>query len=272
MVAPVVSDSTLATYLEDCEPLVTTIFHPKTVGTAPLNPSFTWQWFENGNNTLNVPSTGGQALPDVPKTYSNPGVYNIRVQMQLPNNKICYSFEENFDVWKQAVADFDWTPIQIDIVEPEVSFVSKSDGATQYNWTISDGGSYNIENPKHSFKDTGVFRVTLRASNINGCDSTITKSLRVLDIFRIFIPGAFSPNADDINTVWYPRFTSTLTLEVTIYNRWGEKIFFSNDNTGKWDGTFNGDPCPEGIYYYHMKVRENRKKWHYYNGTITLLR
>lgn len=272
MVAPVVSDSTLATYLEDCEPLVTTIFHPKTVGTAPLNPSFTWQWFENGNNTLNVPSTGGQALPDVPKTYSTPGVYNVRVQMQLPNNKICYSFEENFDVWKQAVADFDWTPLQIDIVEPEVSFVSKSDGATQYNWTISDGGSYNIENPKHSFKDTGVFRVTLRASNINGCDSTITKSLRVLDIFRIFIPGAFSPNADDINTVWYPRFTSTLTLEVTIYNRWGEKIFFSNDNTGKWDGTFNGDPCPEGIYYYHMKVRENRKKWHYYNGTITLLR
>ena len=272
MVAPVVSDSTLATYLEDCEPLVTNIFHPKTVGTAPLNPSFTWQWFENGNNTLNVPSTGGQALPDVPKTYSTPGVYNVRVQMQLPNNKICYSFEENFDVWKQAVADFDWTPLLIDIVEPEVSFVSKSIGATQYNWTISDGGSYNIENPKHSFKDTGVFTVTLRASNINGCDSTITKSLRVLDIFRIFIPGAFSPNADDINTVWYPRFTSTLTLEVTIYNRWGEKIFFSNDNTGKWDGTYNGNPCPEGIYYYHMKVRENRKKWHYYNGTITLLR
>lgn len=272
MVAPIVSDSTLALDLEGCEPYSTIIFHPKTIGTAPLNPAFIWKWYFNNNNTLDVPSTGGQNHPDIPRNFATSGVYNVRVDMQLPNNKICYSFNENIDVWKQAVADFDWTPLKIDIVEPEVSFTNGSTGATQYQWSISDGANYSDVNPKHSFKDTGMFSITLNATNANGCDSSITKSLRVLDIFRIFIPGAFSPNEDDVNSVWYPRFTSTLTVEITIYNRWGEKLFFSNDNTGKWDGTFNGKPAPEGVYYYNLKVRDNRKRWYYYNGTLTLLR
>jgi gliding motility-associated-like protein len=272
MVAPIVSDSTLAVDLEGCEPYNTTIFHPKTIGTAPLNPDFTWKWYFDGNNTINVPSSGGLNHPDIPRNYATSGIFNIRVDMQLPNNKICHSFSEIIDVWKQAVADFDWTPVKIDIVEPEVSFTNKSIGATQYQWSMSDGGSYSDANPKHSFKDTGMFTITLNATNVNGCDSSITKSLRVLDIFRIFIPGAFSPNEDDVNTVWFPRFTSTLTIELTIYNRWGEKLFYSNDNTGKWDGTYNGNPAPEGVYYYHLKVRDNRKKWHFYNGTLSLIR
>lgn len=272
MVAPVVTDSILATDLGGCEPYSTTIFHPKTMGTAPLNPTFTWKWYFDGINNTNVPSSGGASHPNIPKTYNNSGIYNVRVDMELPNNKICYSFNEEIDVWKQAVADFDWRPLQIDIVEPEVTFTNQSTGANQYNWQISDGSNYLIDNPVHSFKDTGWFSIILTASNQNGCDSTITKRLRVLDIFRIFIPEAFSPNADDVNTVWGPKYTSILTIEVSIYNRWGEKLYNSKDTEGKWDGNYQGKPCEEGIYYYHLKVRDNRKKWHYYNGTITLIK
>ena len=110
------------------------------------------------------------------------------------------------------------------------------------------------------------------AGTVHGCNDTTFQKLRVLDIYRIFIPNAFSPNKDDINTFWEPKYTSTLSIELTIFNRWGEKVYYSNDNTGRWDGTYNGVECEQEVYYYHLKIRDNRRKWHYYNGMINLLR
>ena len=271
-VAPVVTDSLLATVIDGCEPLSTVFFHPKTLAQSPLNPTFTWKWYFDGANSSNTPSSGGATHADIPKSYNTAGVYNTRVDMVLSNNKVCFTEAQTINVYEQAVADFSYLPRQIDIVEPEVSFTNQSIGATQYNWTFGDGGTDATKDPKHIYTDTGLFTVTMVASNINGCNDTTEQTLRVLDIFRIFIPGAFSPNQDELNTVWQPKFTSILTLEVTIFNRWGEKIYFSNDNSGKWDGTYNGAECPDGVYYYHIKVRDNRKKWHYYNGMITLIR
>jgi|GEM_PF-1579596 len=271
-VAPVVTDSLLATKIDGCEPLSTVFFHPKTLAQSPLNPTFTWKWYFDGANSTNTPSSAGATHADIPKSYNTAGVYNTRVDMVLSNNKVCFTEAQTINVYEQADADFSYLPRQIDIVEPEVSFTNLSVGATQYNWTFGDGGTDASKDPKHVYTDTGLFTVTMVASNINGCNDTTEQTLRVLDIFRIFIPGAFSPNQDELNTVWQPKFTSILTLEVTIFNRWGEKIYFSNDNSGKWDGTYNGEECMDGVYYYHIKVRDNRKKWHYYNGMITLLR
>ncbi len=271
-VAPQVSDSLLATIINGCEPLSTVFFHPKTIAQSPLNPSFTWKWYFDGANSFNTPSTGGATHADIPRNYNIAGLYNTRVDMVLPNNKVCFSTDQNIEVYEQAVADFSYLPKQIDIVEPEVSFTNLSVGGTAFNWTFGDGGTDATKDPKHIYSDTGLFTVTMIASNVNGCNDTTEQTLRVLDIFRIFIPDAFSPNKDEFNTVWQPQFTSILTLEFTIFNRWGEKLYFSNDNTGKWDGTYNGVDCMEGVYYYHIKVRDNRKKWHYYSGMITLIR
>ena len=171
----------------------------------------------------------------------------------------------------QASADFSYLPRQIDIVEPEVSFTDLSTGADGYVWKFGDGGTDGVQNPKHSYSDTGLFLVTMIATTRYGCNDTTYQKLRVLDIYRIFIPNAFSPNKDEFNTFWEPKFTSILTLELNIFNRWGERIYNSADNTGRWDGTYNGVECQEGVYYYNIKVRDNRKKWHYYSGMISLL-
>jgi len=271
-VAPEITTNILTDEFEGCETFSTIFNYPTTIGTAPINTNFTWKWYIDGVNTINTPSAGGQTHATFNKNYPIAGNYRVKVEMILSNGKICNTYEQDIEVWKQAVADFSWMPIQIDIVEPEVTFTNQSFGATQYNWMFSDGASYSTNDVKHSFTDTGVFNITLVASNINGCDSTITKSLRVLDIYRMFIPDAFSPNEDDVNTVWAPKFTSLKTIEVSVFNRWGEKIFASTEDGGKWDGKYNGKACEEGIYFYNIKVRDNRKKWHYYSGTVTLLR
>lgn len=271
-VAPIVTDSLLCTNDNGCEPFSTILHFPKTLAQTPLNPSFNWDWTFNNTGPISELASGGSNHNDINRNYMNAGNYTAKVSMRLNNNKICFSKTQDIAVHVQAVADFTYLPTQIDIVEPDVSFTNGSFGASDFLWNFGDGSTDINKNPLHTFKDTGLFEVTLRASNSNNCNDSITKTLRVLDIYRIFIPTAFSPNEDPNNPIWQPAFTSILTCEVSIYNRWGEKIYFSNDNTGRWDGTFNGELCEQGVYYYHLKVRDNRKKWHYYSGTLTLLR
>ncbi len=270
--APLVTDSAMVTKVSGCEPLETEFIYPTTQGIAPVNTTFTWVWTFDGINPINTTAQGGDLLPNVPKTYSTAGSHVAKVQMVLSNNRICFSKDVSVVAWKQAVAKFSYLPVQIDVIEPEVSFTNLSTGATQYNWYYSDGGSDNIADPKHSFVDTGWYDIIMIASNAEGCNDTATGRLKVLDIFRIFIPNAFTPNQDEFNTEWYPHMTSTVSCELTVFNRWGEQIYTSNDNTGRWNGQYRGMDCQEGIYYYHLKIRDNRKKWHYYNGTISLIR
>jgi gliding motility-associated-like protein len=58
-----------------------------------------------------------------------------------------------------------------------------------------------------------------------------------------------------------------------IYNRWGEKLFETNDINKGWDGkTKDGTPCMQDVYVYHVVVTSFEDKEYIYNGTITLLR
>lgn len=274
-VAPVVSNSSLATDTAGCEPYSTVFKFPLTVAQS-INTKFNWVWyFDNNAPFSTTPSSGGQTHADITKSYTSAGIFNGKVELVLSNGKICYSFNQNIDVWKQANADFIYSPIQIDIIEPLVTFTNKSTGATNYTWDFGDNSALDYQdNPTHNYTDTGTFQVKLTATNVNGCNDFVTYKLTVLDIFRIWIPTAFSPNLDEFNSYWTPNVTSMQKMEFEIFNRWGEQVFKS-DGSLKWTGQYTNkpdQPCPEGIYYYHIKVRDNRKHWHYYNGTITLLR
>ena len=273
-VAPIVSDSTLAIDLAGCEPYSTNFKFPLTIA-QPLNTKFNWVWYFDNALFSSKASAGGQTHPDIPKAYSTAGIFNGRVEMVLSNGKKCKSFIETINVYKQATAEFSYSPVQIDIIEPLVTFTNQSTGATNYTWDFGDNTALDYQdNPTHSYTDTGTFTVKLIATNANGCDDFVERKLTVLDIFRIWIPTAFSPNLDEFNSYWSPNVTSMQKMEFAIFNRWGEQVFKSDGST-KWTGQYTnkpGDECPEGIYYYHIKVRDNRKHWHYYNGTLTLLR
>ena len=96
--------------------------------------------------------------------------------------------------------------------------------------------------------------------------------MRILDIFRIFIPEAFSPNKDQFNQIWAPQLTSFRTIEVEIFNRWGEKVFDSDNQWVSWDGTYKGVMLNPGLYTYNAELEYlNGRKKHKF-GSITLIR
>jgi len=57
-----------------------------------------------------------------------------------------------------------------------------------------------------------------------------------------------------------------------IYDRWGNRLFFTNDLTIGWNGTAGGQLCDEGTYVYEINIRDNFNKAHTYIGNVTLLR
>lgn len=90
--------------------------------------------------------------------------------------------------------------------------------------------------------------------------------------FRLFIPNSFTPNGDNLNEVFLPVGAFITEFQLIIFNSWGEKVFESNRLNEGWDGTLSGNPCQDGIYYYHLTAKGTNGIAKYYYGTISLLR
>ncbi len=68
------------------------------------------------------------------------------------------------------------------------------------------------------------------------------------------INSLFTPNNDGMNDFWYiPDIEKYGQLQVTVYNRFGQKVYASYGYKNDWDGTWNGYPLPSASYYYIMK-------------------
>lgn len=74
---------------------------------------------------------------------------------------------------------------------------------------------------------------------------------------RLEMPNAFSPNGDEYNEIYKPKknYQSIVEFHAVIYNRYGQKLFEWDDPSTGWDGTYNGKPVKEGVYYCQVKAR-----------------
>jgi gliding motility-associated-like protein len=112
-----------------------------------------------------------------------------------------------------------------------------------------------------------------------GCSSypqNITVTIQLCPQELIYIPNSFTPDGDEHNQLFSPIITSGVDIyefHMTIYNRWGETIWESFDTTGKWDGTYNGKICPDGLYNWTIEFglpkNDGRKEL---NGYIMIIR
>lgn len=85
---------------------------------------------------------------------------------------------------------------------------------------------------------------------------------------ELFLPNVFSPNDDGHNDVFKPSGTNLFEYEMRIYDRWGNKVFESNDIENGWDGTFNGKRMNSAVFvYYILSAGEVISK-----GNVTLVR
>lgn len=156
-----------------------------------------------------------------------------------------------------------------------VDFTNLSSGATTYQWNL-DGANNNstLIDPSFSYDTPGVFPVTLIAMN-GVCRDTANNTITVTGQSQILdIPNVMSPNNDGINDVFVIPSIGLKTLEVFIYNRYGELVYEWFGKYGQWDGhTYPaGQPVPEGTYYYYYKAVGFDNVNYDDKGIITVLR
>ncbi len=191
--------------------------------------------------------------------FAKPDTYSIKLMITSPIG--CYK-EAEFRDWIKVKslpkADFDWTPKVINNLNPRVSFFDKSSpDVLGWRWYFSDKAYSSERNPPFTYRDTGIQQVKLYVINKNGCKDSIYKKLYIEPEMTFYMPNAFSPNFDSVNDEF--KGTGFLygmkAFRLSIWNRWGEKIFETNDPTEGWNGSKNnaGKPAPEGIYLYEVE-------------------
>ncbi len=141
-------------------------------------------------------------------------------------------------------------------------------------YKFGDGNSTDSLNPWYRYKKEGFFNIRQIVFDSFGCKDSSEITITIYDDFRIYVPGAFTPNEDGTNDVFKPVFNGVIAddYEFLIFNRWGEMIFKSNDLNLGWDGSYKGDAVNTDVFMYIIKLRTSRRILHTFSGTFLIVR
>jgi gliding motility-associated-like protein len=161
---------------------------------------------------------------------------------------------------------------------PDVSILSGSSVQLQgsgtagnYLWTPAIGlNATNVLNPTATPTITTTY--TLRITTSQGCTNKDDVVVTVIP-YCIKPLNAFTPNGDGINDKWLVTNGScTKNIRVTVFNRYGNKVYESEDYKNDWDGTYKGKPLPDATYYYTIRFVLITNDEVNLNGDVTILR
>jgi PKD repeat protein len=167
------------------------------------------------------------------------------------------------------VAVFSGYPTESKSLSQLFRFINSSVNGVSYLWDFGDGVSSIEENPSHTYGAEGVYTVTLVAWSENDCVDTLVQE-SLINVMagegESKFPNAFVWNGSGPtggyweegtidNSVFHPHMVNPIKLRMIIYNRWGDKLYESNEVNKGWDGYLeSGILATEGVYVYKCWV------------------
>jgi PKD repeat protein len=141
-------------------------------------------------------------------------------------------------------------------------FENESTGnPTIWAWDFGDGVKSTLQNPSHTYLDTGSYVVTLRVSNQQGCFTTTFKTVTIVGVpGYLYVPNSFMPGSETPELrVFMAKGSGIKTWTMTVFNKWGQTLWQTNKlDEGRpvewWDGVYNGIPVPQGVYFWKIDV------------------
>ena len=239
------------------------------------------------NNTLNGVSYlwdfGDPSSPNNSSTLANPthlyvsaGVYTVR--LTATNSGTCNITHDTtftITVLNSPIPDFSFAPDPPLENTPTTFTNLSSPDAVRFKWVFGDGDSLLTTSRvpvQHQYNATGTFNACLTAYNIAGCDSTICKPVSAVIVTLVDVPNAFTPQSGDINSIVMVRGFGISKMQFIIWNRWGQKVFETNNRLQGWDGKVKGVVQPMDVYAYTLSIEFFDGKKTTKKGDITLIR
>jgi gliding motility-associated-like protein len=144
-----------------------------------------------------------------------------------------------------------------------------------WNWDMGDSSSQTGKIVYHTYDKAGDYRVHLEVIDTNLCTDTLSKTIHVYEQLNVFVPNMFTPNGDGLNDSWKPTMSeySRDGYMLSIFDRWGERVFFTTDPDMEWDGMLNGKlVASNSIYNYRLIVHDFTGQEYEFFGQITIIR
>ena len=142
-----------------------------------------------------------------------------------------------------------------------------------YSWTPSIGlNNPNSPNPVALVEATTTYIVSVTDGDCIQKDSV---TVRVVDFIcgrpTVYVPNAFTPNLDQANEWLYIRGNFISELDFKLYDRWGELVFETQDQSMGWNGYFKGKKVDPAVFVYYLRVVCEEGEVYFEEGNITVL-
>lgn len=259
--------------LEGCAPLLI-----KFTNTSSYANAYNWDFGDGGASNDENPSY----------VYTVPGIYTVTL-IASGDGGMDTVKTYSITVFDLAISWFSLSPVTVIVPDGQVNYTDLSTNAVNWLWEFGDGDTSHQQNPVHSYREEGIYDVTLSIISKDGCTSTYTKYEAVTakaDVI-VKVPNAFSPNQfgppqqpqtdAEIkynNDIFKPLMSGVDENYYTfqIFNRWGELLFETHDVKMGWDGYFKEKLCPQGVYIWKVKYRSVTGQGFEKMGDVTLYR
>jgi len=190
------------------------------------------------------------------------GKYWVKV-----NNKGC-NVTDTFNVsfYKGATLNFG-NEVTFCMSDDSKILSIKPASGTKVTW--SNGSNANSIIPYKK----GTYWVKTESKTCGTSIDSVKVELKACDC-EILIPNSFTPNEDDRNDYFFPVLSCEYSyFNFTVFDRWSNVVFQSNNVSAKWDGRYKGNLCPDDIYVYKIEtIEKNTEKKTVRNGQISLFR
>jgi len=210
----------------------------------------TFLWIDNGFNFDSVKWSSEKANIDtivenipfeIKKIFDETGDYDVKVHLYH-----CDSFDTVYDKISVHRAPDVFLGNDTTLCEGKYLIINAPEDMEQYYWNTGDEGSSIV------VWDTGVYWVTVSR---NGCFASDTIKIENIPAM-VQLPTAFTPNGDGINDFFHPQITGFVNdYHLIIYNRYGQIVWENDNPVAGWDGRYNGQMCPVGMYVWHFKYK-----------------
>ncbi len=217
-------------------------------------------------------------LPEPTHTYYHRGNYLVYLRAHTIEGCVVTAID-SIEVFQKPTADFYNNPEVAYSDNPVFNFIDLSSDANGWEWNFGDPSSYNynlsnLQNPTHTFSDSGTYMVQLIVYSDQSCSDTINKTVTIYPEVIIYIPNAFTPNQDGQNEIFKPVMTGIdeNNYKFYIYDRWGRQLFYTQDVDTGWDGKENDKDCEPAVYVYYVYYTSVTGKAYKIRGTVTLVK
>ncbi len=240
--------------------------------TNNFNASYQWVFGDGTTSNLQTPPPHG---------YEIPGNYSVKLTVSIGE---CYAIlvkPNAVEVYPNPIAKFSLDKEITDMLLPQVQLFNSSTGDSSRYWYFGDGETdfSGINNPTHTFKDTGTFSVCLKVANSNGCADSTCSDVTIKPVWSFFIPNAFTPNNDEVNDGFIGKSENVIEHEMWIYDRWGELLYYSgltnNPESAKpWNGkpSDKNTPVQNDVYVWVVNLKDIDGKAHQLYGHVTVVK